>query len=209
MRVLVVAAHFDDEVIGCGGTVAKHIQNGDEVYVCVLTDSSSTQYKNQPEMIAIKKKESEKVNKILGIKKTFCFDLPDMKLDTVPHVKINECIEKCIIEINPDIIYTHHKDDINKDHKLAFESTLIAGRKTNKIFSYEVPNTLNFFPNIYEDISKTIELKLKAMEAYQSELRKYPHPRSLEAMKIKAQQRGIEIGSEFAEAFVCIKNVRA
>lgn len=205
MKILVIGAHFDDEVLGMGGTIAKHAKKGDTIYVCIITDSSSSQYPGRKHMIDVKKEESKKVNKILGIKETIYFDLPDMKLDTVPHVEINTCIEKCVKKIKPDVIYTHHKSDVNKDHILVFESSLVAGRSVKKIISYEVYNTLDFQPNIYVDISQELDIKLKAMKCYKSETRQYPHPRSIDAVKIRSQQRGIESGVEAAESFVLVK----
>lgn len=208
MKILVIAAHYDDEVLGLGGTIAKHTKNGDKVYVCVLTDSSSSQYPGRQDMIDVKKEESKKINNILGIEETISFDFPDMKLDTIPHVEINKRIEELVKKINPDIVYTHHKYDVNKDHVMAFQSTLVACRASKRVYSYEVHNTQYFQPNVYVDISRELELKLRAFNCYQSEIRQFPHSRSLEAIKIKAQQRGIEAGTSAAEALVLVREIK-
>jgi len=231
MKVLVIAAHPDDEAFGMGGTIAKHSERKDEVYVCVLSESTSSQYKHLPENEIEKLKKSikgecEKANKILGVKRVYFFDFPDMKLDTLPHVDVNSCIEKCILEVKPDIVYTHFIDDLNKDHRIVSESTLVAVRpivgkgkshaKTNikKVLFYEIPSSTEwifyehmFKPNFFVNITNTLGKKMKAIESYRRELRRFPHPRSLEAVKILAKARGVAIGVKAAEAFVLVREI--
>ena len=222
MKILVIAAHFDDEVYGCGGTIAKLVNKGHEIYACVLTDSCSSQYKdNAHEMIAQKKAESEEVNKILGIKKTYTFDFPDMQLDTVPHVELNKAIEQCVIEIKPDVIYTHHGGDVNKDHRLVFESTMVAVRpmedsSVKRVLCFEVPSSTEwapptlgnmFAPNVFVDIEDVIDKKINAIKAYNSELREYPHPRSVENVINQAYFRGASVGLKAAESFMLIREI--
>ncbi len=222
MKILVIAAHFDDEVYGCGGTIAKLADKGHEIYACVLTDSCSSQYKGHAhEMIAQKKTESEEVNKILGIIETHIFDFPDMQLDTIPHVELNKAIEQCIIEINPEVVYTHHGSDVNKDHRLVFESTMVAVRpikdsSVKRVLCYEVPSSTEwapptpsnmFAPNVFVDIEDVVEKKIDAIKAYNSELREYPHPRSVENVINQAHLRGASVGLKAAESFMLIREI--
>lgn len=221
MKLLIIAAHPDDEVFGCGGTIAKLSPNND-VYVLIVTEGSTTQYPDKgKEIIQIKKEKAARVKDVLNIKKYFFGDLPDMKLDTLPHVEINNIIEKTIHDVKPEIIFTHHWGDVNKDHKLVYESTLIAARPTNtnsfikKVYCYEVVSSSewdltqqnSFTPNVWVDIEKYIDKKIEAVKLYQSELRKYPHPRSIEGVKIWAKYRGLMVGIRYAEAFYLVREI--
>jgi len=215
-KMLVIAPHPDDEVLGCGGTIVKHAKNGNEVYLCVVTkgytpDWSEEFLKNRP-------KEIEKANKILGIKKTHFLDYPTVKLDTIPQKELNEAISKVVNEVKPDILCIPHKGDVNKDHRLVFEASLVATRPANhkvkKILSYETLSETDwgqpiepFVPNVYVDISETLGKKIEAMKAYGSELKQYPHPRSLEIIEALAKKRGSEVGVKFAEAFMLIREI--
>lgn len=216
MKILVIAPHPDDEVLGCGGTIAKHTMCNEEVCLCVVTkgyapDWSEEFLKNRP-------KEIKKANKILGIKKTYFLDFPTVKLDTISQKELNEAISRVIKEVKPDVLYIPHKGDLNKDHRLIFEASLVAARPINcsvkKILSYETLSGTEwgqtiepFIPNVYVDISKTFETKIKAMKAYKSELKQYPHPRSLEVIEALAKKRGSEVGVKLAEAFVLIRQI--
>ena len=226
MRVLVVAAHPDDEVYGVGGTLVRHKEAGDETFVCIVTEGCSQQYrdlgkKRLAEITRQKKEEAKEAAKILGVKEVFFSDLPDMKLDTIAHAELNGAIESCIKEIKPDILYTHHWGDVNKDHKLVFESTMVAARpgiswQIKRVLLYETPSSTEwnaplpettFLPNVYVDISSTLEIKLSAMKAYKSELRPFPHPRSIEAVKIYSGKNGLVVARSAAEAFRLIREV--
>jgi LmbE family N-acetylglucosaminyl deacetylase len=216
MKILIIAPHPDDEVLGCGGTIAKHTKQGDEVYLCIVTkayvpDWSEEFLKNRP-------KEIEKANKILGIEKTYFLDYPTVKLDTIPQKELNEAISKVVNEVKPDIVYIPHKGDLNKDHRLVFESSLVATRpinhKVKRILSYETLSETEwgqtiepFIPSVYVDISETFEKKIEAMKAYESELKQYPHPRSSEIVEALAKKRGSEVGVKFAEAFILIREI--
>jgi len=216
MNILVIAAHPDDEVLGCGGTIAKYAKHDNNVYLCVVTkaylpDWSKEFLKNRP-------KEVEKANKILGIKKTYFLDYPTVKLDTIPQKELNESIYKIIKKVNPEIIYVTHKGDLHKDHRIVFESVLVSSRPMDnhikKILSYESLSETEwgqefgaFKPNVYENISDTLKIKLEAMKAYKSELKKYPHPRSLESIEYLSRKRGSEICIDYAEAFMLIREI--
>ena len=219
-KVLVIVAHPDDEVLGMGGTISKYASNGDEVSLLIVTDGSTSQYKSDPRLIEIikeKKVETEKAAKIMGIKHIFYGGLPDMKLDVIEHIKVNNVIEKVIDEINPDIVYTHFDGDVNKDHQCVFQSTIVAcrpvpGQKVKELYSFSVPSSTEWTPqnsktvfisNVYVDIEgEYAEKKYKAMEEYKTEIRKYPHPRSINTLKILDQAIGLQVGLKCAESFI-------
>jgi len=222
MKVLVIAPHPDDEVLGCGGIIKKYVSQKDEVYLCIVTCGYTPDWSE--ESIKDRKKEVECANKVLGIKKTFFLDLPTVKLDTVPQKKLNDLISKCVEDIRPEIIYIPHKGDLNKDHQLVFEAALVAARpkqsmSVKKVFSYEVPSETEwgqqkvrklqdiFLPTVYVDVKNTLEDKLKAMKCYKSELKEFPHPRSLKGITVLSEKRGMEAGLENAEAFILIKEI--
>jgi len=216
-KILIIAPHPDDEVLGCGGTIAKYRKKGDEVYLCIVTKAYTPDWSE--EFLKNRPKEIEESSRILGIKKTFFLDFPTVKLDTVPQKELNESILKVIKQINPQILYLPHIGDIHKDHRLVFEASLSMVRPSNntsvkKIISYETLSETDqskglkeFTPNIYEDITNEFKTKIKAMKAYKSELKKYPHPRSLEMIEVLAKKRGSEAGIKFAEAFMLIREI--
>jgi len=220
-KVLVIGAHPDDETFGVGGTIAKYSSNSDIVHVLLITDGSSSQYENFEEMIKRKKNEAKKAMEVLGVEKIEFNTLPDMQLDTVSHIKINSIIEKKISDFNPNIVYTHFWGDVNKDHRMIFESTIVATRpgpnnKVSKVLGYETSSSTEwqspkisdrFIPTVFVDISDHIETKIKAVECYKSELREYPHPRSPEAVRIYSRRNGINISKEAAERFILIREI--
>jgi len=217
MKILVIAPHPDDEVVGCGGTIAKHAEKRDEVYLCIMTKGYTPDWPE--EILKNRPKEVEKVNKILGIGKTYFLDFPTVKLDTIPQKNLNDSIFQVVTEVKPEIVYMPHKGDLNKDHRLVFEATLVATRpvgehKVRKMLSYETLSSTEwgnpieaFIPNVYINVSETIERKIEAMKVYESEMKPYPHPRSLEVVDALARKRGSEVGVKFAEAFVLIKEL--
>lgn len=219
MNILVIAPHPDDEVLGCGGTMAKHTSDGDEVYLCVVTKTYPPDW---PEG-EIRKRRNEvlRANTILGIKKTYFLDLPTVKLDTIPQKELNEAIAQVVNKLQPEIVYIPHGGDVNSDHRLVFEAAMVATRPRpalaiRKVLCYEVlsetewaaPFAENaFMPNVYVDISEVLETKLKAMSEYKSELKEFPHPRSLESISALAKIRGATVGVEAAEAFRLIREI--
>jgi len=221
MKILIIAAHPDDEVLGCGGTIAKLSSNND-IYTLILgegiTSRNISDEEKKKELKELKKQSAE-ANKLLGVKRVFFENFPDNKFDTIPLLDIIKSIEKVIQKIKPQEIVTHHYGDLNIDHQLTHRAVLAAVRPVGssivkKILSFEVlsstewnyQNQNNIFtPNTYIDISETLNKKLEAMKVYTSEIRDYPHPRSLEGIKILAQKRGLEAGLKFAEAFMLIR----
>ena len=216
MKILIISPHPDDEVLGCGGTIKKHSRNGDEVYLCIVTKGYTPDWSK--EFIENMSKQIKESNTILGIKKIYFLGYPTVKLDTIPQKELNEAISQVVSEVKPDILYLPHKGDLNKDHRLIFEASLVATRPINhkikKVLSYEVLSETEwgqpiepFIPNVYVDISGTFDKKIEAVNAYKSELKQYPHPRSLEVIEALAKKRGSEVGVNFAEAFMLIKEI--
>ena len=213
--VLVVAAHPDDEAIGCFGTLLNHYKLGDIINIVFLTDGVSSRgnsKKNKDE----RKKNCLKVLSVLGLKKNnvFFLDYPDNMMDSVPLLDVVKNIEKIKQKIKPNIIYTHFSNDLNIDHRVAYQAAVTASRPTTnetvkKIFCFEIlsstewsdKNKQIFSPNYFVDISKFINKKIKALKIYDKEIKKSPNARSLENIKNLASIRGSSIGTYYAEAF--------
>ncbi len=213
MQIMIIAAHPDDECIGMGATIKK-LSSKNKIHLCVVSEGASAQY-TEKKMIIERRNACKKSAKILGISDYTFLNFPDMKLDTIPHLEINKELEKIIKKINPKIVYTTPNHDINKDHQKVFESTLVVTRPQSSnvkhVLSYEFPGKklLPYIPNIYEDISKYYEFKIKAFKMYKSEIEKFPHPRSLKAIENMAIMRGIESGLQKAEAFNLIHQINS
>lgn len=225
MKVLVTAAHCDDETLGCGGTIARHSLVGDQVSVLILVGRTnryliSRGYRYSQRSINRVKGAAKKAGKILGIKEILFADLEDEELGTNLTASV-EAVERTVREIGPEVVYTHHFGDGNQDHRGVFEATLVAVRSIavgapRRVLSYEVPSSTEqvtgiapraFVPNYFVDIRKTLSKKLQAMKAYQDELRSFPHPRSLKGIETLAAYRGMSCHLAAAEAFQQIRDV--
>jgi LmbE family N-acetylglucosaminyl deacetylase len=212
MSILIIAAHPDDEVLGMGGTIKK-LSKKNKIHLCVVTEGASAQYTSKS-MIENRKESCIKSGKILGISTFDFLEFADMKLDSIPSLRINQKLEKIIKKYKPSTIYTTPKNDLHKDHQIVFESTLIASRPhsttVKNLFSYEIPGIVKnpFISTVYEDISKEISFKIKAFKCYKSEIEKFPHPRSIESIETLSSQRGMESGLIKAESFELIKSIR-
>ena len=220
MKVLVFAPHPDDEVLGVGGTMAKRAANGDEVYVCVVTKGTEPLWKEAP-VLRIQQ-QCREADKSLGAINTLFLDFPAVMLETVPRYELNGKISEVVQEIKPDEVYIPHRGDMQLDHKMIVDACMVALRPKYKhivkrIYAYEtlsetgwdVPNTVNeFIPTVYEDISKTLERKLQALEMFPSQVGEFPDPRSLEAIESLAKYRGATVGCRAAEAFSLIREIK-
>jgi N-acetylglucosamine malate deacetylase 1 len=210
LEILVIAAHPDDEVLGMGGTIKKLSKNN-KIHLCIVTDGASAQYTDK-KMIKVRQNACKDSGKILGISTYDFLDFPDMKLDTIPHVEINNELNKILKKYKPQIVFST-PNDLNKDHQLVLESTLVVTRpicsSVKQILSYEIPGFVKtqFQPNYYENITKELSFKKKAFGKYKTELEKFPHPRSLEFIESLSMIRGTESGCKRAEAFNLIKKI--
>ncbi len=218
-KILIVAAHPDDEVLGCFGTVARLIKEGYEAYTLILGEGKTSRDDIDENELKTLKDEIKKANQIIGIKKVFTQNFPDNRFDSVDLLDIVKVIEKVKNEIKPDIIFTHYEKDLNIDHQITYKAVITAtrpmkGESVKEIYSFEILSStewnypLSFSPDTYFDISKTIDLKLKAMKEYKSELCSFPHPRSLEGIKINGKYWGMRVGTEMVEAFKCIRTIK-
>lgn len=223
MKILAIVAHPDDEIIGLGGTLAKHIKIGDEVKVIILGDGKTSRYQQYKEIDPVQKESSDKETsaalKKLGITNFTKKTLPDNRFDSLPLLDIVKIISEQIQSFYPDIIYTHHYGDLNIDHQKTSEAVIISTRPTeypylNRLLMFETlsatemsgpRNTHAFLPNVFRDISNELNQKLEAMNCYQSELKKFPHPRSLKAIQINAELWGAKSGFLAAEPFVLFR----
>jgi LmbE family N-acetylglucosaminyl deacetylase len=215
--VLVIGAHPDDEVLGAGGAIAKHTTAGETVHVLVVTEGATQQY-DDDSMIDKKVSEARECADRLGVESVRFGELPDMRLDEVAHVELNAVIEETVDDVCPDVVYTHSDREVNLDHRAIHRSTMVAtrpGSGVERVLTYEVPSSTDwvggserFEPNVYMDISGHLEAKIEAFRAYESETRKYPHPRSFKGVRARARSRGLEAGFEAAEAFQLVKSYR-
>lgn len=223
-KVLVVAAHPDDEVLGVGGTIAKLSAAGVECHLLIVTDGSSSQYRDSDhlhEIIEAKKLETKGCADLLGFKSIHYGKLPDMKLDKTPHIAINQVIEKVIDELQPDSVFTHFWGDVNRDHQEVYRSTLVAvrpvmGQVVRELYCYRVPSSTEwtpnkvdtmFMPNYFVDIEKYAEQKYKAFACYATELRDYPHPRSVEYLRETDKAAGLRVGLLAAEELFLMRKI--
>mgnify|MGYP000282775452 FL=1 len=218
-KILVVASHPDDEILGCGGTIAKLSKSGNIVKTIILTKGISSRFdSNKNEIIKLQdklNKSSKAANKVIGVKNLKFFDLPDNQFDNNSLLSLTKVIEKEIKNFKPNIIFTHFINDLNIDHQYTSRAVLTAARPQTKnsvdqILFFEInsstdyqinSNGLQFMPNYFVDISKTVKLKKKALEIYKSEMKKYPHSRSVKAILNKNISIGNSIGLGSCEAF--------
>jgi LmbE family N-acetylglucosaminyl deacetylase len=219
--VLVVAAHADDEVLGCGGTLAKHVAAGDDVFAVFLTDGVGSRVENPGGAEIHRRQAANKVGAILGLTEIVQYDFPDNKLDSVPLLKIVQRLESLLDRLQPAVVYTHHAGDLNIDHRIAFQAVLTAcrplpGASVQEIYSFEVlsstewagPDGPVFVPNVFVDIGEQLETKRLALEAYVLEMRPAPHSRSVRHSMLLAEHRGYSVGVAAAEAFQAIRLMR-
>jgi LmbE family N-acetylglucosaminyl deacetylase len=219
MRVMVIAAHPDDELLGVGATLAKHVESGDEVEAVVVSEGASSRYADEAQSEL--QRAGHAAAEVLGLRKLSFLGLPDQRLDTLPLLEVTQAVEKQIVRFRPEVVYTHHWGDINRDHRVVSEAVGVACRPIGeyhplRVLCFETPSstewsppdpTSAFVPNVFVDVTATIERKLRAMERYTTELRPAPHPRSLEALRARAAYWGQIITRPYAEAFVLLREV--
>ena len=219
--VLVVAAHTDDEVLGCGGTIARHVAEGDEVCVAFMADGVSSRLSATSAEHELRSAAAESARKILGMHKNFYLNFPDNRLDSIPLLDIVQKLEAVVSEIQPEVIYTHHCGDLNIDHRITYQAVMTVcrptpGSRVHEIYTFEVMSSTewnhsascHFIPNMFINISDYWGRKQKALEAYQLEMRPTPHSRSIEHLKALAEHRGNSIGIKMAESFMSIRVIQ-
>jgi LmbE family N-acetylglucosaminyl deacetylase len=220
-KVLIIAAHPDDEILGCGGTAARLVREHKQVFTAILGEGvTSRQDKRDRETnkaaLDRLKEQIVRANKIIGIEDLFIHDFPDNRFDALPLLEIVKVVEDLIIKIEPDIIFTHFGNDLNVDHRLTYQAVVTAarpmsGKTVREIYSFEILSSTewnfpsNFFPDVFFDIEKTLGLKLDAIREYQQELRDFPHPRSLKGIEVNAMNWGMKSGVKCAEAFKTVR----
>ncbi len=207
-----ISAHPDDEVVGMGATIKK-LSLTNKIWLCVVSEGASAQYSDK-KMIKVRRDACKKSSKILGISKIQFLDYPDMRLDSVSHLEINKELEKIIRKLKPTIVYSPPSHDLNKDHQKVFESSLVVTRplvsSVKSLLCYELPGPVRepFRPTIYENVEKEFSYKIKGFKMYKSEIMKFPHPRSINAIENLAIYRGTQSGLRKAEAFELVRSIK-
>jgi LmbE family N-acetylglucosaminyl deacetylase len=224
-KVLVIAAHPDDEVLGCGGTLARLCRQGAEVHVLIvangLTSRANFDAVRDSGTLELHHQRARRAGDILGVGTVSVLGMPDQRLDALPLLEITQALEREIARVQPDTIFTQHGGDLNLDHVLLYRATLTAtrplpGAVVRRVYAYEVASSTEwsfhrfeprFFPSVFFDVSETLELKVAAMQVYESEVRLFPHPRSPEALRASAVRWGSVVGLHAAEAFELVREI--
>lgn len=219
--VLVAAAHSDDEALGCGGTLARHVAEGDQVHAVFLADGVGSRDGGASEELRQREAAAAQATRALGLASVSYLGLPDNRMDSVALLDIVQPLEAVIRRLAPAIIYTHHRGDLNIDHRLTHQAVLTAcrpqpGATVREIYAFEVlsstewvtPGPDMFRPNHYVDISGHLADKMAAIDAYALEMRDIPHSRSRAHVEILARHRGYSVGFDAAEAFEVIRCIR-
>lgn len=218
-KVLVIAPHPDDEILGCGGTMIRNIKEGNEVYVCVVTKGYPPLF--NAERTALNREDTIACHKAIGVTDTYYLDFPSTQLETIARSDFNGSILDVVRKIQPDEVYIPHWGDMQKDHQMVAEAAMVAVRpkyipQVKRVYSYETmsetawnaPNVQNeFIPNVFVDISDTLEDKKKALSYFKLQVSEFPDARSLEAIEALAKYRGAIANMKAAEAFMLIREL--
>lgn len=219
--VLVVVAHTDDEALGCGGTIARHVARNDAVYAVFLADGvTSRPYASTVELDE-RNAAARKAQHILGIQHTYMLGFPDQRTDSVPFLEIVKALEDVFQDVQPEVVYTHHSGDLNIDHRITHQAVMTAcrpvpGACVKQIYAFEVlsstewntPGIAPFVPNVFVDITDYLAIKMEALAAYELEMRSEPHSRSLINAKRLAEFRGSCIGIKAAEGLSLVRSIQ-
>jgi LmbE family N-acetylglucosaminyl deacetylase len=224
--VLVVAAHPDDEILGCGGTMTRLAREGHQVRIAILAEGMSSRYAHRedadPRQLQHLHARAQQAADKVGAKEVVLCKLPDNRLDTVPLLEVVKQVEELVARFRPEVIYTHHPGDLNVDHGVVHRAVLTAtrpvpGQCVKEIYAFEIPSSTEwafqrleplFRPSVFVDITETLETKIEALACYDTETRKFPHPRSAEALRAIAKRWGSVVGLPAVEAFELIRSVR-
>lgn len=225
-KILIVASHPDDEVLGCGATIARLSKEGHHLHILILGEGISSRYLRRAQAsrkgLAQLQADSKAVAKLLGADSVSFEKLPDNRFDELPILEIVKRVERCVEAMAPEVIFTHHPGDLNVDHRMTFQAVLTATRPmkgcpVKEIYTFEIPSSTEwafqqiepaFRPNVFVDISGSLDTKVQALCHYESEVRAFPHPRSPEAIRAIARRWGSMVGSDAVEAFELIRSIR-
>lgn len=218
--ILAIVAHSDDEALGCGGTLARHVAEGDRVLAIFLTDGVGARFSGKHKDADERESARSKAASVLGIQTAAQFDFPDNRMDSVALLDIVQEIEGVAATLNPDTIYTHHSGDLNVDHRICNQAVLTAfrpipGEAVKAIYGFEVNSSTEwqfggtdpFRPQRFVDISQTLDTKMAALHAYETEMRDSPHARSYDAVRALAGWRGASVGLRAAEGFSVLREI--
>lgn len=227
--VLVVVAHPDDEVLGCGGTMARYARDGHDVHLLVLADGVGARYTSggvhaQADVAAEQTRRRGAMHeaaRILGVRGVEAADFPDNAMDSVPLLQVAQRIEQSLTRLAPGIVLTHHAGDVNQDHRHTHDAVMAAcrpqpGHSVHTLLTFEVASSTEwqlpgtraaFAPSWFVDTTDTLEVQLAALKAYAEELRDWPHPRSVRALRARAEWRGATVGCGAAEAFMLGRHI--
>ncbi len=221
-RVLVIAAHPDDEILGCGATLYRHVTEGDQVRIVIMGEGLTSRGDSKPEEHNLLRMASLSASLTIGVTDVHIEGLPDNLIDSIPRLKVIKIIERHIENFRPNILYTHHVGDVNVDHQILHHSVVTAARSlpnqtVELLLFFETPSSTEwqvrgsgspFEPQWFVDVSGQFDRKLKALMAYESELRDWPHPRSIAGVEALATWRGSQVGVHRAEAFMLGRHIR-
>jgi LmbE family N-acetylglucosaminyl deacetylase len=218
--VLVVAPHPDDEVLGVGGSIARHSAQGDEVFVAIVTRADAGRFPSG--LVEVGRREAAAAHGILGVHETHYLDFPAAELDQVPHADVNAALGRTFDAVRPEVVYTPFVGDIHLDHQRIALSTLVCSRPVGRhyprsVLAYETLSETNwnapylspaFAPNVFSDISEFLDLKSEALQCFASQVRQFPDERSVRAVRALGRLRGAQVSLNAAEAFVLLRHVR-
>lgn len=212
-RVLVIGAHPDDEVLGAGGTIRRHALAGDDVHVLLVCERATVRYtgtKEPPDQ----RRQARLAAEVLGVKSVAYWGLEDQRLDRMSQIDLNRRIEEHLDVIKPTIVFTHFRGDLNRDHQIVAESVAVAARPgrnwIQEVYAFEIPSTIgllpgeHFDPDYFVDISDSLEAKLDNLACYDTEVTAFPHPRSPQALRARAQAWGSRLQLEAAEPMMAL-----
>lgn len=219
--VLVVAAHPDDEALGCGGTLARLSDEGHAVHVVFMTDGVAARSSGSPVESKQRRAMARRASKFLGIQSIHFEDFPDNRMDSIDLLEVVKVVEDQLMAIQPQLVITHHHGDLNVDHRLVHQAVMTACRpptasSVRRIWCFEVPSSTEwqvpvsaraFLPNLFFDISEVFSRKIEALGAYAEEMRPWPHSRAPEAVEHLARWRGASVGVDAAEAFMVAREL--
>jgi N-acetylglucosamine malate deacetylase 1 len=227
MTILVVAAHLDDEVLGCGATVAKWIDAGNVVNVLIMAEGATSRdsvrdVSLKDKELSLLKRSANLAGEILGVSSVKILGFPDNRMDSIDLLDVVKVVESEIEQLQPKTVVTHHSGDLNLDHRVVHQAVMTACRPlpnhtVRRLLTFETPSstewqspslTTPFQPNWFEDVSKTIGRKIEALKVYHSEMREWPHARSLQSVEYLARLRGASVGCEAAEAFMLMREIK-